>query len=264
MRIVNSSLLSLYLPCLVALGALAGNVVPTRAEAPAPEGMVLVPAGEFLMGSNQQDKEGADHTIREYSDAYPEHKVNVPAFYMDKTEVTNAQYKKYCDATGYPPPPHWKNGTYAAGADQIPVYNVNWWEAAAYARWAGKRLPSEAEWEKAARGTDGRRYPWGNEWEPARAVWGEKGPLSVGSRPTGASPYGVLDMAGNVMEWVQDWYEAYPGAKEHFLDYGTTYKVVRGGGYMGFEFIAMTYYRCVARPQSRSEWIGFRCAKSAG
>ncbi|MBV9468375.1 MAG: SUMF1/EgtB/PvdO family nonheme iron enzyme [Abitibacteriaceae bacterium] len=259
----------IFAPCYFLLKLLLVIAFPLVAQAQnkgvakAPEGMVYIPGGPFAMGTNEQDP-GGPNTSREFADANPRREVKVGAFYIDKLEVTNAQYKQFCDATHYPPPPHWKDGTYPAGESNVAVYNINWWEASAYAAWAGKRLPMEAEWEKAARGTDARRFPWGNDWDASKAVWGEKKPQAVGTKPQGASPYGVLDMAGNVFEWVNDWYDAYPGAKRHFPEFGTTYKVIRGGGFMGYEFIAFTYYRCVARPQTRSEWIGLRCVKSAG
>ncbi|MBV9468376.1 MAG: SUMF1/EgtB/PvdO family nonheme iron enzyme [Abitibacteriaceae bacterium] len=240
----------------------AQNTAPDGLAGKAPEGMVYIPGGPFIMGTDEEDH-NTDHTIRAYSDANPRHNVNVAAFYMDKLEVTNVQYKQFCDATHYPPPPHWLTGTYPDGEGNLPVYNVDWWEASAYAAWAGKRLPTEAEWEKAARGTDGRTYPWGEDWDNSRTVADAKKPEPVGSHPTGASPYGVLDMAGNVMEWVSDWYAAYPGALHTFPEFGTTHKVVRGGGFNHGEALYRTYYRCVARPQTRSDWIGFRCAKSA-
>ncbi len=234
-----------------------------------PPGMVYVPAGAFNMGTEKGDMHGT-HDIRLFSDAQPEHKVDVPAFYLDKTEVTNAQYKKYCDATGYPVPPHWKNGQFAEGEAEVAVSLVNWWEAMAYAKWAGKRLPTETEWEKAARGTDGRTFPWpdGPDARPVfdtdKLVTGAKKPQTVGQKPAGASPYGVLDMAGNVFEWVIDWYEAYPGSTQKLPEFGKQFKVVRGGGFdslPGFPLIYNALYRSVAKAQTRSEWIGFRCAK---
>jgi formylglycine-generating enzyme required for sulfatase activity len=222
--------------------------------------MVLVPAGIFVMGTSAGDR-GGDNVPRQNADAQPQHTVVVSAFAIDKTEVTNAEYKRYCEATGYPAPPHWVKGNYTEGDANMPVTHVNWWEASAYADWVGKRLPTEAEWEKAARGTDGRTYPWGDEWELSRVVFGQTKPQPVGSKPSGASPYGALDMAGNVLEWVSDWYMAYPEAPRTFPEYGTTYKVARGGGFSGFNSITRTYYRSVARPSTRSEWIGFRCVK---
>ena len=259
-----------FAPFLAANLLLASSLVnPLHAQegnadlaANTPDGMVLIAAGPFLMGTSAQDR-GGPNAVRENSDSNPQHSVDVAAFYIDKTEVTNAQYKRYCDATKYPAPPHWKNGDFPDGEGNVPVTFINWWEASSYAAWAGKRLPTEAEWEKAARGADGRAFPWGAQWDASKVVWGEKKPQAVGSKPEGASPYGVLDMAGNVYEWVADWYQAYPGATRTFPEYGTIYKVARGGGFMGFEFVAHTYYRSVARPQARSEWIGFRCVKSA-
>lgn len=231
-----------------------------------PEGMILVPAGEFNMGTKKGDIHST-HDIRLFSDAQPEHKVNVPAFFLDKTEVTNAQYKKFCEATNYPVPPHWKNGSFAAGEEQIPITHVNWWEATAYAKWAGKRLPTETEWEKAARGAvEDNGYPWGPVWDKERVVTGEAKPQAVGQKPAGASPFGALDMAGNVFEWVQDWYMAYPGSTQNLPEFGKQYKVIRGGGFdslPGFPLIYNVAYRSVARPQTRSEWVGFRCAKDA-
>lgn len=217
------------------------------------------------MGSSRGDMHGG-HDIRLFSDAQPEHKVTVPAFYLDKTEVTNAQYKKFCEATGQPVPPHWKNGAFEAGEATVAVTHVSWWEAAAYAAWAGKRLPTEPEWEKAARGTDARQFPWGEAWDTDLLVTRQVKPQPVGTKPAGASPYGALDMAGNVFEWVADWYLAYPGSTQELPEFGKQCKVVRGGGFdslPGFPLIYNSAYRSVARPQNRSEWIGFRCAKDA-
>jgi formylglycine-generating enzyme required for sulfatase activity len=226
-----------------------------------PSDMVLVPAGEFRMGTNDAEQP-TENKPRLTADATPQHTVTLGAFYLDKTEVTNAAYKKYCDATKYPLPPHWKNGNFPAGEDEFPVTHINWWEAKAYAAWVGKRLPTEAEWEKAARGTDARVYPWGNDWDRSRVVWGAKRPDRVASRPSGASPFGALDLAGNVFEWTESWYEAYPKSPHQFAEFGKQLKVIRGGAFEGMENLARTFYRSVARPQTRSEWVGFRCAKS--
>lgn len=234
-----------------------GLPVPAQ-EAPA--GMVLVPEGEFIMGVDRNDSGGVN-SPRMYSDANPQHRVRLPGFFIDKTEVTNAAYKKFCDVTKYPPPPHWKNGRYPTGEDDFAVTHVDWWEAKAFAAWAGKRLPTEAEWEKAARGTDARMYPWGEEWDRERAVWDQSRAQKVATKSSGASPYGVLDMAGNVFEWTASWYQAYANAPQQFSEYGQVYKVMRGGPFFGYEAIARTYYRSVGRTQTRSELVGFRCAK---
>jgi formylglycine-generating enzyme required for sulfatase activity len=224
--------------------------------------MVYVPAGPFIMGTNSGEGIGPN-TPREFNDARPKHEVEVAAFYLDKTEVTNAEYQKYCEATHYPPPPHWPNGKFEASEAEVPVTHIHWWEAQAYAAWAGKRLPTEAEWEKAARGTDERNFPWGEKWNAENVVWNVLRPQAVGSKPGGASPYGALDMAGNVFEWVNDWYKAYPKAPHDFPDFGEHYKVIRGGAFFGFDTIARTFYRSVAFPDTRSEWVGLRCAKDA-
>lgn len=228
----------------------------------APPGMVLVPAGEFTMGTNQSEKIGPN-IPRAHNDARPEHKVLLPAFYLDKTQVTNAQYQAYCQATQYPPPPHWRDGEFPPGEEEFAVTHINWHESAAYAAWAGKRLPTEAEWEKAARGTDKRLFPWGNKWDAKRVVWDRSRGFKVGTKPEGASPYGALDMAGNVFEWTSSWYEAYPNAPHHFEEFGEQLKVIRGGGFAGGKELALTHYRSIASPNARSDLIGFRCAKDA-
>jgi formylglycine-generating enzyme required for sulfatase activity len=174
--------------------------------------MVYVPEGEFLMGSTDAQVEEAVQMCKgcpqEYFEAeMPRHTVALDAFWIDQTEVTNAQYRKCLDAGVCRKPVYWDNSDFSA-PDQ-PVVGVTWNDARTYCEWAGGRLPTEAEWEKAARGTDGRTYPWGNEPATCERVsyGGCVGKASpVGSYPTGASPYGALDMAGNVWEWVADWY----------------------------------------------------------
>jgi formylglycine-generating enzyme required for sulfatase activity len=167
------------------------------------EGMVLVPAGEFTMGSPSDDNWAEN-------DEQPQRVMFLPTFYIDQLEVSNLEYKRFIDATGWRPPPSWQEGIYADGAEFVPVTDVTWWDASAYAHWAGKRLPTEAEWEKAARGTDGRRFPWGAEFDPVLAN-NDKTLLPVGAKGSaGASPYGAVDMAGNVAEWTASVYAPYP------------------------------------------------------
>ncbi len=240
--------------------------VPSQAQPTPPEGMVLIPAGEFWMGTNDTDRSDnnqANNVPLGANDARPRHRASIKAFFLDKTEVTNAQYKKYCDATGYPPPPHWNGGTFPEGQGDFPVTRVNWYEAVAYAAWLGKRLPSEAEWERAARGTEGRLFAWGDSWDADKVVWDTDGPRAVGSKPQGATPEGVLDLTGNVFEWTSSWFDAYPNAPTKQPDFGTKLKVIRGGAWAGGHDLGQGWFRSVNRPQSRIEWVGFRCAKDA-
>ncbi|PQV64892.1 iron(II)-dependent oxidoreductase [Abditibacterium utsteinense] len=230
----------------------------------APENMVLIAGGEGWMGTDDADSSNEnqrDNVPLNANDARPRHRVKVAPFFLDKTMVTCAQYKKFCDATGTPAPPDWNGGAVPTGKADFPVFRVNWYEASAFANWAGKRLPNESEWERAARGEEGRIYPWGNDWDPSKLVWDSGGPRAVGSKPEGASPQGVLDLAGNGFEWTSSWFDAYPGAPVKVPEFGQSLKVVRGGGWRGADFLPKGWYRGVNRPQSRIEWVGFRCAK---
>ena len=176
---------------------------------------MLVPAGEFLMGSDPKvDKDACD-------DEQPQHQLFLPEFYIGKVPVTNAQYAGFVKATHRKAPDHWEKGAIPAGKAEHPVVNVSWQDAVDFCRWLSEatrrsfRLPSEAEWEKAARGTDGRIYPWGNQApDEKRCNFGMKvgDTTPVGKYPDGASPCGALDMAGNVWEWTSSVYKPYPYA----------------------------------------------------
>lgn len=196
--------------------------------------MVHIPTGEFPMGGEKKP-------------------VSVEAFYIDRYPVTNAEYKRFVDATGHSPPQHWRRGTYSEGKADHPVVYVRWSDAAAYAEWAGKRLPTEAEWEKAARGIDGREYPWGNEFDKDRCNTNESGiwdTTPVGKySPGGDSPYGVGDVAGNVWEWTAD-------------GTGLAAMPLRGGSWLDGRHEARCSSRRRHTPQRRNEFIGFRCASS--
>ena len=223
--------------------------------------MVLIPAGPFIMGSE------------EYGPETPQRTVDLGAYHIDRHPVTNAEYERFVDATGHGAPQGWSGKQYPEGKADHPVYMVTWHDANAYATWAGKRLPTEAEWEKAARGTDGRRWPWGNEFDEAKTVvWENAMILGATTVPTteyldGASPYGVCHMAGQVEEWVEDWYKAYPGSLYDSPCYGQRYKVVKGGSWFYTQQYARCAYRRCERPGAAGfadcDGPGFRCAMDA-
>jgi serine/threonine-protein kinase len=222
----------------------------------APEGMVLIPAGPFLMG--------CDHGLENEA---PVHEVSLDNFFLDATEVTNAQYRLFCEKTRRTPPPNprW-DSSYFAGKPSHPVVNVTWFDADAYARWAGRRLPTEAEWEKAARGgLAGFEYPWGDGIDPTRANYNASGTCPVRSYdPNG---YGVHEIVGNVWEWCSDWYaaDAYrtsPRTNPTGPPTGAD-KVLRGGSIDGSIRTVRIAYRHWMSPHRRSSDIGFRCALDA-
>ena len=230
-----------------------------------PNEMVQIPAGEFIMGSDDR-----------LPDEGPQHRVYLPAYWIDKFEVTNLQYKAFNDATHRRSPAHWRNRTYPPGKADHPVTNVSWNDARAYCEWAGKRLPTEAEWEKAARGTDGRTYPWGNDFDISRANtplrWsaiGKEGDTTpVGAFEGGVSPYGVYDMSGNVWEWTASWYLPYPGNDHPSESYGKRYRVLKGGSWFDCSFYrcgisAPTFNRAFFSPRVKNDSFGFRCARDA-
>lgn len=249
-----------------------------------PEGMVLIPSGEFTIGTNQIDEE--NHALALglnkpwFADESPERRMDTPDYYIDRFEVTNLQYFIFCQATDHKPPRYWKGQKFPEGQDLLPVTEVNYFDANAYAKWAGKRLPNELEWEKAARGRAGFIYPWGDDFLPdvanlslsPRAKAGQ-GLKPVGSFPRGASPYGVHDMAGNAWEWVWEYYQPYPGNTFKSPDYEKKHIVVRGLSYMGVghfnkkDFLkvislkARASYREHLNPLARKTDVGFRCAK---
>jgi formylglycine-generating enzyme required for sulfatase activity len=227
------------------------TAAPSLSPAPGttvPAGMVHVPGGTFEMGRN-----GGDEAER------PVHKVTVKPFLMDRTEVTNEAYLRFIEATSRPAPAGWVEGRFPAGAERLPVVNVTWEDANAFAKWAGKRLPTETEWEFAARGTDGRLYPWGPKWESANANAGngvEGRLVEVGRFESGASPYGVLDLCGNAWEWTASKLLRYSNRTE--IAPGI---VVRGGAFNANRETAMATYRGVLQPDKAYERTGFRCVR---
>lgn len=193
--------------------------------------MILIPAGNFIFGAEQQEA----HT---------------EVFYIDRFPVTNADYKEFVEATGHDEPSHWRRGVWPEGKADHPVVNVNWDSAVAYAKWAGKRLPTEIEWEKAARGTDGRRWPWGDEFASAKCNTSESGifdttPVGTYS-PAGDSPYGAADMAGNVWEWIGG-------------EYSPLRMPLKGGNWLDGGVEASTFSRRMHTPRRKNDYIGFRC-----
>jgi formylglycine-generating enzyme required for sulfatase activity len=222
--------------------------------------MVLVPAGEFTMGSTMGD------------DEKPVRRVYLNAFHVDKFEVTVGQYARYLEVTDMEEPPDW-NIMNQPQHQRRPVVNVSWEDAVNYCKWAGKRLPTEAEWEKAARGTDGRIYPWGNEAPTrlhanyGRKEWDNHQALTpVGSFEEGKSPYGIYDMAGNAWEWVFDWYDHdyyIKGSKKNPIGPAKgDGKVVRGGSWLYVPEFLRSAHRFDAQPTNRLFGYGFRCART--
>lgn len=199
--------------------------------------MVWIPPGKFIMGTDEIDVENEGMQLGFpqpwFEDERPLLKMDLKGYRVDRTEVTQAHYLKFIRATGHRQPAHWRNGAYKVGTENHPVTFVDWYDANDYCRWLGLRLPTEAEWEKAARGTKGLLYPWGNQFQidraylsPASDILDKTSP--VGQYPEGASPFGVLDMIGNVWEWTDSWYLPYPGSKLRKPEFGMKHRVVRG------------------------------------
>jgi formylglycine-generating enzyme required for sulfatase activity len=235
--------------------------------------MAPIPAGEFWMGSDDA------------TDEKPRHRVYLDAYHIDKYEVTNVQFKALIAARGYERQALWSpDGWRRRSSNNItqpsywtdakwnepkqPVVGVAWYEAEAFCRFGGKRLPTEAEWEKAARGTDGRRYPWGEQWDTSRANSYESKldeTAAVGSYRGGVSPHGAHDMTGNAGEWVADWYDAryYQQSPERNPTGPASgqSRVLRGGSWYGFPIDLRTVYRVNGTPDLRNALNGFRCAR---
>jgi formylglycine-generating enzyme required for sulfatase activity len=229
--------------------ALAAEPVPQP-----PQGMVYVPAGSFMMGSEVGDP-----------DERPQQIATTGAFFIDKYEVSCAEYVKfdpdYRFPTGQKNHPDDPDFRFPPGYENFPVI-VTWEQANAYAHWAGKRLPTEKEWEKAARGTDGRMFPWGNTYDNTFVVWDLTFPRgSAIAKPE--SPYGCVDMAGSVWEWTADWYQPYPGNHVPMEQYGEKYKVMRGGSNFNNYSFVRTTQRYYVPPNTTGRYsVGFRCVKA--
>ena len=221
--------------------------------------MSIIPAGEFVMGSNER-----------WDDEAPEHIATTSEFYIDIYEVTNKDYKVFTDATERAHPYHWPEGNIPKEKENHPVVYVSWFDARDYCAWAGKRLPNEQEWEKAARGEDGLIYPWGNEWSLNKSnnpYKNSKGTEPIGSYPEGRSPYGLYDLSGNVWEWVDSYYLPHPGNPVTRAEYGKDKRVLKGGSWFdclsyGCGLSAPTFNRSFFTPEVKNNSFGFRCAKS--
>jgi formylglycine-generating enzyme required for sulfatase activity len=226
--------------------------------------MVFIPAGEFLMGSDPQKDKGA------YKNEQPQYTLHLPDYYLARTPVTNAQYAAFVGATGHRRPEYWKGGKPPQGKVEHPVVYVSWHDAVAYCRWLSEvtgrsyALPSEAQWEKGARGADGRIYPWGDRWDvrQCNTEEGGKGDTTpVGAYAQGASPYGLLDIAGNVWEWTSSLYRDYPyqagDGREDAS--GTGNRVLRGGAWSYSSVDARSASRDWFRPDYLDVDFGFRC-----
>ena len=255
------------------------KVAAERAKLPAHDDMVKIPAGTFLMGSDKKVDRNA------YLPEFPQRKVYLDAYEIDKFEVTTVQFLKFVLATNRPPLIDWQydGGNFQETMASHPVMHVSWFDADAYCKWAGKRLPTSAEWEKAARGEDGRIYPWGNE--PAglsRANFGRtglSGPvrdrperlllyppiISVDKYENAVSPYGVYQLSGNVAEWTADWYDPNyykkaPDRNPKGPDKGTQ-RAFRGGGWIDSTPSVPPAQRNGTEPNTKMNWLGFRCAR---
>ena len=240
--------------------------------------MVWIPEGYFRMGINAEtaQKQAEQLGIKDYhimagEESFPEHMVYVQGFFMDKYEVTRERWKKFVDATAWKatapaPSPTWTGPELKPAEAKLPIGEMTWQASQEYSNWAGKQLPTEAMWEKAARGTDGRWYPWGNQ-KPDPKIHGVlslegalPGPQPVGSFPLGASPYGCMDMAGNMYEWTSDWKEPYPNNPASSGVAGHRFAVLRGGSF----YHTLHSYRTAKRfgfdPNVTYFHVGFRTA----
>jgi formylglycine-generating enzyme required for sulfatase activity len=199
--------------------------------------MIAIPAGEFTMGSNVEDER-------------PPHAVSVGAFQIDKLEVTNQEFERFVYETGYVTDAEKAGETswryYAQNKPNHPVVKVSWNDAKAYCEWQGKRLPTEDQWDAGRANTKEA---------------GKRGTTPVGSFPGGASPYGVMDMAGNVAEWTSDWFKAYPGSDFYSPYFGEKYRVIRGGGWFSDQKLVRTTERSCSGVELANDDVGFRCAR---
>ena len=243
----------------------ADSQLPTP-HSPNESHMILIPAGPFFMGNNPEDgKLGFEISV----DSIPKHRVKLKAFYIDRFEVTIGDYRRFVQESSHETPSIWKDYEmfgYPEPEDDHPVVDVNSYDAEAFCRWAGGRLPTEAEWEKAARGTDGRVFPWGNHMKPEYVTTEDRGrnfTTPVGSMEKDVSPYGLFDMGGNAMEWTSSVFKSYPGGMRQ-IKADKKFRILRGGAWsmpaQPFARAAHRHFRLVDLAQPD---FGFRCAKDS-
>ncbi len=248
------------------------SFLPGKEEVP-PQ-MLLIPAGPFIMGSN--DLPGEIETGGElgnkkpfYLDEHPQRTLFIDDFYIDRFEVTNEDYQRFVQEKKRRPPPYWKGESYPEGQALLPVIEVNWYEARDYCQWLDKRLPTESEWEKAARGPNGNLYVWGNEFDGKKAnvsAGAHGGIMMVGRFIEDRSVYDVYDLNGNIMEWTADWYQPYPGSDYDSDDFGQQFKVAKGdaygeSGHYALSIFSRLSYRQNVKAEMRLPFLGIRCAK---
>lgn len=216
-------------------------------------GMIYIPAGNVILGSMDGDPWER-----------PPHDVFVNAFYINQYEVTNGEYARFVEETGHRPPPHWPGGLVPGGLENHPVMYVSFEDAEAYCEWAGGRLPTEAEWERAAKADTARAYPWGNEFDKDLAnTWeaGRGGSAPVGSYFRGGSPFGVEDLSGNAFEWVQGFFAPYPGSKFRSAQFDQHLRVLRGGSWTFNAYYARVSHRFARSGGERGASYGIRPAR---
>ncbi len=303
------------IPCLVLIGfaliaraqdqrAMAGN--SNSLDNTPPPGMIFIPEGTTHIGTTKEqlkeledgplnlslDLDGEDKPVNYELIGKSQQRVKVGSFYIDEFEVTNRAYKAFLDATGYEKPDNWgvtedgqtpaEDGSISEDLLDLPVVNVRYIDAAAYAKWAGKSLPTEAQWERAARGDEPRAYPWGDYWDTRQKLWingqrkeaaraasddhcnsveAQKGaPVAVGSFPKGKSPFGVQDMSGNVWEWTSTWIQPHPRGNEELKNvYG---RILKGGSFSNSKVVQRAAVRMFFDPGDWQSAVGFRCVKS--
>ncbi len=230
--------------------------------------MAAIPQGEYKIGLAAKRikwvKKNIGGSEDDFKASVPKHTVKVKAFRIDKYEVTNKQYEKFIRAKNHKAPKGWRGDTYRRGQDDYPVVNVSWSDAAAYCKWKGKRLPTEAEWEIAAAGVKGLVFPWGRKFKQAYANTVEerfRSPTITGRYEKGVSKFDCYDMAGNVWEWTAGTYKPYPGSSLNMSEVEQNMRVVRGGSFKDKPFINTTVYRKGLKADGIFVNVGFRCAR---